>query len=660
MRRQFPILVLRVAVAASLLSCTESTAPDIPVATVTVTVPRTAFRVGETIQAAALPLDATGGVLTGRTVTWSSSNTGVASISPAGLITGVAPGNATITAEVEGKTGTAVLQLSLVPIASITVSPPNQTVSAGATASFTVVLKDSADNVLTGRQVMWTSTNATIASISQTGAVTGILVGTTQVVATSEGKQATATVTVNTSATPVATVSVTPSSTNMSGGGTKQLTAALRDANGNVIEGRAITWSSSNPGLATVSSSGLVTAAAVDASVVITATVEGKSATSSIGIVTFTRMSAGAQFSCGLTADGTAYCWGLNNEGQLGDGTAVNKLTPTKVATDVKFLTISAGDSTTCGIAQDGFTYCWGSNDSGALGRSTTGGFSTTPAQIFGGYKFVSVATASAASCATTADSDVYCWGRSLYDDETSPYGYDIKGKSQNVPLRIGTGMVAVVAGAATDTEEAFFEAFCSVDATGITYCWIPRYTYSYTTGLTTPPIRDPISTTLHFTTVRGGFGHACGLIASGQAYCWGANDSGELGDGTTTTRAEPVAVAGGLSFESLAAGGGTLQQPSGPPLGGGFTCGVAQGGKAYCWGRNAEGQLGIGTSTQFATTPQAVATSASFTGLRGGSNQTCGLAIGGAAYCWGWNERGALGDGATTAVNSPVLVFGP
>ncbi len=598
------------------------------VASVSVSIPRTAFRVGETLQAAALPLDASGGVLTGRTITWSSSNTDIAIVSSSGLVTAVGPGIATISADVEGKTGTAVLQLSLVPVASITITPPSESISAGASVGFTAVLKDSADRVITGRTVTWTSSSPSIATVSAEGVVTAALIGTTQITASAEGKQATAAVTVNTVNTAVATVTVTPANANMSGGGTKQLTATLRDVNGNVLSGRNITWTSSNPDRATVSSTGLVTASPVDAPVVITATVEGKSATSSIGIITFVRMSAGSGFSCGLSTDGTAYCWGRNLQGQLGDGTTVNKLTPTKIATDVKFASISSGVATTCGIATTGATYCWGANNSGQVGNGTSSNNVLAPALVGGGYIFLSVAPASSNTCATTSSREVYCWGNITYRDNLPPDGHTNQ-IAQSMPMLIGTGMVAVVAG--QDNR------FCTVDPAGLAYCWSLAFNYSPSTGVSPAPLPGPVSTSLSFTTLRMGYGHVCGLVSSGQAYCWGDNSLGQLGDGTTTTRTEPTAVVGGLLFESLAAGASfsTWDYDYNQAIGS-FTCAVTTAGKAYCWGSGIRGQLGIGDNPARATTPQPVAGGISFTGLRAGAMHVCGLAVGGAAYCWG------------------------
>ena len=181
--------VLILFAALSVASCGgDSTGPQIkeptvvPVAAVSVSIARTAFRVGESLQAAALPVDSVGAVLTGRDVMWTSTNRDVATVSSAGLVNGVGPGLASIVAEVEGKKGEVVLQISLVPVSSVTVTPPSQTISSGASLTFSAILKDSAGRTLTGRPVSWTSTAPSIAAVNDEGIVTGALVGNTEIV----------------------------------------------------------------------------------------------------------------------------------------------------------------------------------------------------------------------------------------------------------------------------------------------------------------------------------------------------------------------------------------------------------------------------------------------------------------------------------------------
>src|SRR5664280_501068 len=155
----------------------------------------------------------------------------------------------------------------------------------------------------------------------------------------------------------------------------------------------------------------------------------------------------------------------------------------------------------------------------------------------------------------------------------------------------------------------------------------------------------QPASATLAPVQVVTGLAHTCALAPSGQAYCWGYNAYGQLGDNSTTDRSTPVAVQqGGVTFTSIAAG---LN----------FTCGLTGAGAAWCWGYNTHGGLGDNT-TNGRLTPVAVQQGAvTFTSIVAGSVQTCGLTSAGAAWCWGYNAYGQLGDNSTTQRLTPVGV---
>src|SRR5436853_261476 len=149
------------------------------------------------------------------------------------------------------------------------------------------------------------------------------------------------------------------------------------------------------------------------------------------------------------------------------------------------------------------------------------------------------------------------------------------------------------------------------------------------------------------FAAVTAGAAHTCGVTATGVRYCWGANGSGELGDGTKTDQLTPVLVAPGVSFAAVTAG--RLH-----------TCGVTP--TAYCWGSNSVGQLGDGTTID-RSSPVLVQppTGVSFAAVTAGYSHTCGLAtVAGTAYCWGGDGSGQLGDGTTMQQSSPVLVQPP
>src|SRR5437867_1818795 len=171
-------------------------------------------------------------------------------------------------------------------------------------------------------------------------------------------------------------------------------------------------------------------------------------------------------------------------------------------------------------------------------------------------------------------------------------------------------------------------------------------YTLAASAGGLSGATSVPFAVTLTFTAVSAGFIHTCGLTTAGAAYCWGTNAYGQLGDGTTTTRLTPPVVAGG----------GGIAARVGARLA--HTCGLTAAGAAYCWGPGGTGQLGDGTTTT-RLSPVLVAGGVSFAAVDAGQIHTCGLTAAGAAHCWGDNTAGQLGDGTTTTRLSPVLVAG-
>src|SRR6266576_1088846 len=244
--------------------------------------------IGGTIQFVAVPLDANGTALGGRVISWSSSNTSVASVDGNGLATALAAGTASITATSEGVTGSGSFTVSttVLPVASVTISPASASVVVGLTAQLSATLRDANGNTVSGRSITWSSTSASVATVSGTGLVTGVAVGSASVIATSEGKADTAVVTVTSAAPPpVASVTISPASASVVVGLTAQLSATLRDASGNTLTGRTITWSSTSTSVATVSGTGVVTGVAAG-SASVTATSEGKVGTAAITVTT--------------------------------------------------------------------------------------------------------------------------------------------------------------------------------------------------------------------------------------------------------------------------------------------------------------------------------------------------------------------------------------
>jgi len=241
--------------------------------------------VGRTTQFAATIADASGKPLLGRSVTWSTSNSTVAQVNGTGLASAVAVGGPVmIEATSEGKTGTATVTVLPVPVASVTVTPPATTLTVGQTAQLLATPMDGGGVPLTGRVITWTSANSAVADVDGAGLVTAKTVGgPVTITASSEGKTGNATVTV--SPVPVASIAVSPASSTLTVGQTAQLTATPKDANGDPLTGRVITWMSDNATVAAVDGSGLVTAKGAGGPATITATSEAKSGTASVTVI---------------------------------------------------------------------------------------------------------------------------------------------------------------------------------------------------------------------------------------------------------------------------------------------------------------------------------------------------------------------------------------
>jgi alpha-tubulin suppressor-like RCC1 family protein len=323
-------------------------------------------------------------------------------------------------------------------------------------------------------------------------------------------------------------------------------------------------------------------------------------------------LSAGASFVCGTTDDMRAYCWGDNSAGQLGVGStsgpescsgAPCSTRPVAVIGDLRFTTVSAGGAHACGLTRDGVAYCWGANNARQLGASTSESCSsapcsTRPVRVSGSLTWTAITAGSGHTCALTSSGRAYCWGSNFWG-------------------QVGNG------------------------------------SRSETNGTPTP---TPVVGELTFQLLSAGVGHTCGLVTDGRAFCWGAGRTGQLGTGGQPLWSErPAAVAGGLTFAVIAAGGG-------------HTCAVTAERRAYCWGSNAFDQLGVGPTTlgpenctatihPCSKTPRAVIGRTRFVSVSPGPEYTCAIAVDRFAYCWGSNWWGQLGSPVSDRTNVPTRV---
>ena len=442
---------------------------------------------------------------------------------------------------------------------------------------------------------------------------------------------------------PVASLTLTPESATVAVDRTVQLSAVLRDSTGAGVFGRRrIGWTSTAQAVATVDTNGLVRATGPGSTAVI-AISEGVGDTAFITVpvppppFVLAAMAPGNLHTCGLTGDGTAYCWGENGVGQLGNGSYTRSSTPVAVSGGHRFASLVAGLDHTCGLTSAGTAYCWGGNSYGELGN---GSFTNSPipVAVAGGLTFSTLGTGAYHSCGLTSSGAGYCWGWG----DWGQLGNGSFFTSSAVPVAVlgGQRFTALAVGLGWHT--------CALASTGAAYCWGHNFSGELGNGSfddSSTPV--PVSGSLTFSTLVTGVFHTCGLTQSGAGYCWGDNHWGELGDGSPTgERPAPGIIAGASSLTALTGGGG-------------YSCGLWASGGAYCWGANGSGQLGDGSTTD-AVTPVPVAGGLQFTALFGGYSHACAITMSGAAYCWGDNSSGQLGDGTTINSSFPIRVAQP
>ena len=343
---------------------------------------------------------------------------------------------------------------------------------------------------------------------------------------------------------------------------------------------------------------------------------------------------AGGLHTCLVGADGRAFCWGGNDQGQLGVSGGNRMSTPSAVGADLRFTAIAPGLAHSCAIARGGALWCWGENDHGQLGDRTQTARGT-PVRSAAGHAFRSIAAGAAHTCGVDTDGAAWCWGADshgqLGDGGSNDRAWPVlvAGAQRFVNLDVGWNFT------------------CGLTSGGRAFCWGDNSAGQLGDG-TTSDRRQPsaVQGSIQFQAITAGSAHACGITPSGDAYCWGRNASGELGDGSTSPRSTPVLVRSEERFVSIAAGAV-------------HTCAVASDGEAWCWGRNTYGQLGNG-GTSDSGQPVRVAGGHTFTSVRAFGSHTCGTTASGEAFCWGYNSDGQLGDGTRTHRTRPVYVERP
>ena len=289
-RSTFLMLAAFVAVSA----CEEDEVTTPPQARTVAVTPRVASVVsGQTVQLAAEARDASGAAMSGGPVVWKSLDTLVARVSESGLVTVLSSGSTAITATVLGATGFGTIDAIGVTSAVVITGTVTGNLPIGQSLQLSASAREANGRALF-KPVTWSSSAPTVATVSNTGLVTSVSVGSTVITATADGKSSTQNITIL-PPPPVATVVVVPDSGFLPTGVPVPLSATLRDANGGVLTGRTTTWASSNTAIATVTNAGVVTAL-TPGRVTLTATSEGRSGSAPFNAATGLRHNVGQNF----------------------------------------------------------------------------------------------------------------------------------------------------------------------------------------------------------------------------------------------------------------------------------------------------------------------------------------------------------------------------
>ena len=372
------------------------------------------------------------------------------------------------------------------------------------------------------------------------------------------------------------------------------------------------------------------------------------------GVGAVTAVDLGAFYSCALLQDGTVRCWGDNSTGELGDGTTTNASTPGAVAGIGGAATVTAGGFHTCVRIPDGTIQCWGRNNAGQLGDPATTAFqSPTPVRV-AGLSATAVTAGGFHTCALPGDGTVRCWGQ-------NDLGQLGNGTSDPVPNNPSTFNPTPVTVSGITTAVAISAGgwyTCALLQDGTVRCWGDNTWGELGNGavLVSPSPTSPVTPTPTPVTVSGittavaieaGVFHMCALLRDGTLQCWGRGEEGRLGNGSTANSSTPVTVSGIV--------------PAVIAPGAEHSCAVLRDGTMRCWGDNNFGQLGNGSPQgSFSTTPSGPVTGITTAiGASSGAEHTCALLQDGSLRCWGRNVDGRIGNGTTTDAFTPVAVTG-
>ncbi len=355
--------------------------------------------------------------------------------------------------------------------------------------------------------------------------------------------------------------------------------------------------------------------------------------------------------------NGTVYAFGQNSSGQLGDGTTTQDDTPEAIplSSGAPATAIAAGPIHSAAIGTDGNLDEWGTDTVGQVGNGTSGANQDTPYQISLAPGVAALATSAGAQfeLAIGSNHELYAWGGDQ-DGQLGDGGSTEQNSPEEISLAPGVTPTAIAAGTL---------AGYAIGSDGKLYAWGDN-TYGQlgdgtTTNRSTPEVIT-LGSGVTPVAISAGWFHVLVIGSDGNLYAWGHNESGELGDGTTTDHYTPEAISlgSGVTPTAVAAGVSDTTNSYDPTNQFGFSLAIGSDGKLYAWGDNSAGELGDGTTTDH-DTPEAIALASGVTptAIAAGRNHSLAIGSDGNLYAWGDNSAGELGDGTTTDHYTPEVI---
>lgn len=611
------------------------TEPPAFITSVSITTPHPVLgTLGDSVTLGVLVENSKQEVVSSADVTWTSSAPAVATVSK-GVVVAKGNGVAIITAAMGGRSDTTTA--TVFTVKSLAIAPVKPTLTAiGDSVTLIAAPNDASGSAVQDVSATWESSSPTVATVDK-GIIVATGNGTTIITARIGALVDTTTVTV--AQKPAQLSFLTRPASQLQGHVfTAAVDVAVSDSRGVrlavpsapiqlSIAGGTLGGTTSRSAAAGVASFDDLVASEPARATRLTASLGTLQASSVLFEVQLglTTVSAGGVHTCGLTAAGRAYCWGY--AGRTGDGGIVDRPTPVLVSGTDSYRTLDAGSAFTVALTQSGELVTWDS----------------VPTRVPNAPSLTSLGV-NWHSCGLDASQVAYCWGAFNYE-----FGNDSL-TNGGPPTTVPT---VAMGGRRLLTIAPGLEHTCAIMAADSTAWCAGDDTYGELGDGTALSSATPVAVAggFKFRSISSGNDFSCGITTTGDAYCWGRNDVGELGDPAETGAQSslPRLVTGGHVFRTVSVGGRTA-------------CALTADGSAYCWGDNGFGELGNGQSYNppFSATPVAVIGGLKFDVVSVGSFHACGIATTGYTYCWGSAQYGQTGGGSAGWTPAPALIASP